>query len=181
VSLSVGSGVGYTTGTGEVNADTPVSGTVSGALIGHIAPEVGYWMSPGFLVSLQGRFQLVSGPTEVTDAGRTYSPVPAALAVLAKASWFTGSGDFRPFISAGVGGGQIRHVVTFSNLNDCGAMRNQKCVDSVAAGPLLGQVGGGLVYRLTSSLGLVLSSNVQVAAPNFTLNLDVNAGVGFAF
>ena len=181
VSLLVGSGVGYTSGNGEVNADTPVAGTVSGALIGHIAPEVGYWLAPGFMVSLQGRFQLVSGPTEYAEAGRTYSPVPAALAVLAKASWFMGSGDFRPFVSAGVGGGQIRHVVTFSNLNDCGATRNQTCVDSVAAGPLLGQVGGGFVYRLTPTLGLVLSSNAQVAAPNFTLNLDVNAGVGFSF
>src|SRR4029077_11593830 len=84
VSLLVGSGVGYTSGTGEVNADTPVAGTVSGALIGHIAPEVGYWMAPGFLVSSQGRFQLVTGPTEIADAGHTYSPVPAALAVLAK-------------------------------------------------------------------------------------------------
>ena len=148
VSLLVGSGVGYTSGNGEVNADTPVAGTVSGALIGHIAPEVGYWLAPGFMVSLQGRFQLVSGPTEYAESGRTYSPVPAALAVLAKASWFMGSGDFRPFVSAGVGGGQIRHVVTFSNLNDCGATRNQTCVDSVAAGPLLGQVGGGFVYRL---------------------------------
>jgi hypothetical protein len=181
VSLLVGSGVGYTSGNGEVNADTPVAGTVSGALLGHIAPEVGYWLAPGFMVSLQGRFQLVSGPTEYAQSGRTYSPVPAALAVLAKASWFMGSGDFRPFVSAGVGGGQIRHVVTFSNLNDCGASRNQTCVDSVAAGPLLGQVGGGFVYRLTPALGLVLSSNAQVAAPNFTLNLDVNAGVGVSF
>ena len=181
VSLLVGSGVGYTSGNGEVNADTPVAGTVSGALIGHIAPEVGYWLAPGFMVSLQGRFQLVSGPTAYAESGRTYSPVPAALAVLAKASWFMGSGDFRPFVSAGVGGGQIRHVVTFSNLNDCGAARNQTCVDSVAAGPLLGQVGGGVVYRLTPSFGLVLSSNAQVAAPNFTLNLDVNAGVGVSF
>jgi len=30
-------------------------------------------------------------------------------------------------------------------------------------------------------LGLVLSSNAQVAAPKFTLNLDVNAGVGLSF
>jgi len=146
VSLLVGSGIGYTSGTGEVNADTPVAGTVSGALIGHIAPEFGYWLAPGFLVSLQGRFQLVTGPTEIAEAGRTYSPIPAALALLAKASWFGAPGDFRPFVSAGVGGGQIRHVVTFSNLRDCGPMRNQTCVDSVVAGPLLAQVGGGFVY-----------------------------------
>ena len=38
-----------------------------------------------------------------------------------------------------------------------------------------------IFYKLGDSLGLVLSSNVQVAAPKFTLNLDINAGVGFAF
>ena len=103
----MGSGVGYTSGTGEVNADTPVAGTVSGALIGHIAPEVGYWLSPGFLVSLQGRFQLVSGPTEIAGTGRTYSPVPAALALLAKASWFAAVGRLSPFISVGAGAGRF--------------------------------------------------------------------------
>ena len=48
-------------------------------------------------------------------------------------------------------------------------------------GPILAQLGGGFIYRLNPSFGLVLSSNAQVAAPNFTLNVDVNAGVGFSF
>jgi hypothetical protein len=179
--LQLGTGFGYTSGTGEVNADTPVAGTVSGAMLGHIAPELGYWVAPGFLVSLQGRFQLITGTTEIVAPGRTHSPVPAALAVLAKASWFMGTGNLRPFVSGGLGAGQIRHVVTFSNLTDCGPAGNQTCVDSVAAGPVLVQAGGGIVYKLNPSLGLVFSSNAQVAAPNFTLNLDVNAGVGFSF
>ena len=84
-------------------------------------------------------------------------------------------------MSGGLGGGQIRHVVTFANLTDCGPAGNQKCVDSVVAGPLLAQVGGGVFYKLGDSLALVLSTNAQVAAPKFTLNLDLNAGVGFAF
>jgi hypothetical protein len=42
-------------------------------------------------------------------------------------------------------------------------------------------VGGGIFYKLSDSLALVLSSNAQVAAPKFTMNLDFNAGVGFAF
>src|SRR5262249_19192003 len=169
-------------GKGEVNADVPVSGTASGALLGHVAPEVGYFLRPDVMLSLQGRFQLVTGPTELDKNGKTYSPVPAALAVVAKATWFTAtSGDWRPFLSGGLGGGQIRHVVTFGNLTDCGSGGNQKCVDSVVAGPLLAEVGGGVFYKLTESLALVLSSNAQVAAPKFTLNLDINGGVGFAF
>ena len=46
VGMLVGSGIGYTSGNGEVNADVPVSGTASGALLGHVAPEFGYWWHP---------------------------------------------------------------------------------------------------------------------------------------
>ena len=179
VGLQVGSGYGYTSGTGEVNADTPVAGTGSGALFGHIAPEIGYWWKSDVMLSLQGRIQLVTGTTALTIDGKTYEPVPAAIAVFAKATWFTAtSGSLRPFLAGGLGGGQIRHVVTISGLPGCPA---EKCVDTVVAGPLLAQVGGGIFYKLTDSVGLVLSSNVQVAAPKFTLNLDINAGVGFGF
>jgi hypothetical protein len=102
--------------------------------------------------------------------------------VFAKASWFAAAnGSWRPFLSGGIGGGQIRHVVTFGNLTDCGASGNQKCVDSVVAGPLLAEIGAGVFYKLTTSLALVLSSNVEAAAPKFTLNVDINGGVGFAF
>jgi len=182
VGLLVGSGIGYTSGKGEVNADVPVSGTASGALLGHFAPEVGYWLKPDVMVSLQGRFQWVTGTTELMKNGKSYDPVPAALAVFAKASWFANpSGSWRPFVSGGVGGGQIRHVVTFGNLNDCGPSGQQKCVDSVVAGPLLAEVGGGVFYKLGTTTALVLSSNAEVAAPKFTLNLDINAGVGFVF
>jgi hypothetical protein len=182
VSLLVGSGFGYVSGNGEVNADTPVSGTFSGALLGHIAPEVGYWWKSDVMLSLQGRFQLVTGTTGYSQDGRQHDPVPAALAVFAKATWLTStSGSLRPFLSGGLGGGQIRHVVTFGNLNDCGSNGTQTCKDSVVAGPLLAEVGGGIFYKLSDSVDLVLSSNAQVAAPKFTLNVDFNAGVGFVF
>jgi len=184
VSLLAGTGFGYTSGNGEVNADTPVSGTFSGALLGHVAPEVGYVLRPDLMLSLQGRFQLVSGTTPYTADGRSHDPVPAALAVFAKATWLmTTSSNLRPFLSGAIGGGQIRHVVTFANLTDCGPVgsQNQQCKDSVVAGPLLAQVGGGFSYKLGDSLALVLALNSQVAAPKFTLNFDFNAGVGFAF
>jgi hypothetical protein len=184
VSLLVGSGFGYTSGTGEVNASENVPGTVSGALLGHVAPEVGYWMRPDLMLSVQGRFQIVTGTKENTlDGTNDHQPVPAALALFAKASLFFGEKNFRPFLSGAVGGGQIRHVVTFANHNDCGpiGMQNQPCKDSVVAGPVLAQVGGGLFYKLGDRVGLILSLNSQVAAPKFTLNFDVNAGLGFAF
>ena len=182
VSVLVGSGVGYATGTGETNANLPVSGSFASTSLGHVSPEVGYWVAPDLLISAQGRIQVVTGPTEVVDsAGHVYPPADVALALFLKASLFFGSESFRPFISGGLGGGQIRHVVTFGAYHDCGATRSQTCVDSVVAGPALAEVGGGFVYKLTSTFGIEASSNVQIAEPKFTFNVDLNAGVAFNF
>jgi hypothetical protein len=182
-SVLVGSGIGYATGTGETNINLPVSGSFASTSLGHVAPEVGYWVAPDLLISAQGRIQVVSGPTEVVDPmnGRIYPPADLALALFLKASLFFGSDAFRPFISGGLGGGQIRHVVTFGAYHDCGATRNQTCVDSVVAGPALAEVGGGFLYKLNSTLALEASSNLQIAEPKFTFNVDFNAGVAFNF
>jgi hypothetical protein len=183
VDVLLGSGVGYASGTGETNANLPVSGAFAATSLGHVAPEVGYWILPDLLLSVQGRAQVVSGPTELIDPtnGRVHQPAGWAFALFAKASMFFGSGDFRPFISGGLGGGQIRHVVTFGAYTDCGATRNQTCVDSVVAGPALAEAGGGLVYKLTPTFGLEASTNLQVAEPKFTFNIDLNAGVAVSF
>jgi hypothetical protein len=182
VGLLVGSGVGYATGTGETNANLPVSGSFASTSLGHLAPEVGYWVAPDLLVSAQGRIQWVTGPTELIDTtGRVYPPAEVALALFLKASLFFGSDSFRPFLSGGLGGGQIRHVVTFGAFHDCGATRSQTCVDSVVAGPALAEVGAGFLYKLTSTFALEASSNVQIAEPKFTFNVDLNAGVAFNF
>ncbi len=49
------------------------------------------------------------------------------------------------------------------------------------AGPALAEVGGGLLYKLSSSFGIEASSNIQLAEPKFTFNVDLNAGVAFNF
>jgi hypothetical protein len=179
--LLVGSGIGYASGDGELNADTAVSGRVSAALLGHVAPELGYWLRRDLLLSAQARIQIVTGPTEIDANGRTYRPELFALALFAKLSWLFGAGHLHPFLSGGAGGGQIRHVVTLAALHDCGAARDQTCVDTVVAGPLLAELGGGLMYSLGSGVALVASTNVQAAGPRLSFNVDVNAGVGFSF
>jgi hypothetical protein len=181
-SVLVGSGVGYATGTGETNANLPVPGSFASTSLGHVSPELGYWLTSDLLISAQGRIQLVTGPTELVDStGRVYPPAEVALALFLKASLFFGSESFRPFISGGLGGGQIRHVVTFGGYHDCGATRTQTCVDSVVAGPALAEVGGGFLYKLSSTFGFEASTNLQIAEPKFTFNVDLNAGVAFSF
>lgn len=180
-SLLAGGGFGTVSGHGELNADTPVSGAVAGALLGQLSPEVGSWATPHLMLSGQARIQVVTGPTEIDAGGRVYSPERWALALFAKASWFFGDGAFRPFVSGGLGGGQIRHVVTFDALKDCGPSRNQTCVDSVVAGPALAQAGGGLLVKVAGELAIVAGANLQLAAPRFTANVDLNAGLALAF
>jgi hypothetical protein len=182
-SLEIGSGAGYASGSTELNLNGSVPGTLSGALIGQIVPEVGYWVGPDLMISGQGRIQIVRGPTEYVDpsTGHAYNDVGWAFALFAKATWLFGTDAFRPFVSAGLGGGQIRHVVTYSRLADCGPSRNQTCVDTVAAGPALAEGGAGFFYKLNPGLSLMLSSNVELAAPKFTINVDLDAGLAFNF
>ena len=94
-SVLVGSGVGYATGTGETNANLPVSGSFASTSLGHVSPELGYWVAPDLLISAQGRIQVVTGPTELVDStGRVYPPADVALALFVKASLFFGSETF---------------------------------------------------------------------------------------
>jgi len=99
--------------------------------------------------------------------------------VFAEGTWSPAMGRLRPYVSAAVGAGKIRHVVTLSQLKDCGPMRNEVCVDTVGAGPFLAGVGGGLMYDLGERLALVAAINTQIGAPTFTFNIDLNAGVAF--
>jgi hypothetical protein len=149
--------------------------------MGQLSPELGYWVSPNLMLSAQGRVQMVTGPTEIDANGRVYSPASWAFALFAKATWFFGSAGLRPFVSGGLGGGQIRHVVTFAALKDCGPSRNQTCVDTVVAGPALAELGGGVLFRIAGGFGILAGTNLQLAAPELTANFDINAGVAVAF
>jgi hypothetical protein len=179
VGAMVGAGVGWAGGNGDVNADAPVSSGFAAAKLGHLNLEAGYWATPTLMVSLQARLQKVSGPTEVQANGRTYEPASGATAFFAALTWSPSRAKLRPYLSAAVGGGRIRHVVTLSNLHDCGPARNETCVDTVGAGPFLAGVGGGVSYDLGDRLALIAGVGTQVGAPTFTFNIDFNAGVAF--
>src|SRR5262249_23923203 len=151
--------------------------------LGQIVPEVGYFLDKNFLLSLQLRFQFVSGatdfPTMTGECGTDHlcSPSTYALAGLARATFFLAEGSFRPYVLGTAGGGQIRHLATFGSITNCGAGGSQTCVDTVAAGPIFVGAGGGMLYGLTSSFALTLGTNLLLGFPTFTFHVDVNAGV----
>jgi hypothetical protein len=181
--IMIGSGAGYATGNGDLDRRTSYSsGGIALAQAVHIAPEFGYWLRPDIMLSLQMRYQYITGPTEIKDAaGQVFHPANFALAFFAKATWMLGHGTFHPLLSLALGGGQIRHVVKHPTLKDCGLDMNSSCIDTIAAGPVLAGAGAGIMYTLTPHVALLAVANTQIGAPNFTFNLDGNIGAAYLF
>jgi hypothetical protein len=181
----VGTGAGWATGNGDTNADVRI--TPAGfamAQMFQFAPEVGYWLRPDLMMSVQGRFQYISGTTDLyhpMGSMKIFHTANYAAAVFAKGTMRFGTGKFHPFASFAVGGGQIRHVVTLKQINNCGSTMRETCVDTIAAGPIMLGPGGGFSYDFTDHLALVLQANTQLAFPNFTFNVDGNLGLAVMF
>ena len=106
-------------------------------------PEVGYYLSPDLLLSVQLRLQIISGATSTTrrHAGcgpdNVCSPGTYAFAGFARASYFFGEGDLRTYIAGNSGLGTIRHLATFESQPKCGANMKTTCIDTVAVGARL--------------------------------------------
>jgi hypothetical protein len=183
--VRIGSGLGWTSGTGEVNSVHRVSPAgFAPAQLGHVAPELGYFVRPGLLLSLQGRIQLVTGVTsDPACASGCSSPPTTALAAFAKVTWLFGEGEkLRPYFSLAAGGGTIRHVTDFPSFPaECGAAKNATCVESVRAGAVLLGPGAGIDYALSPRFGLLAGVDSQVGFPKFTFNLDLDLGVALRF
>jgi hypothetical protein len=191
--LLAGTGLGWTTGMGEVRQVQVTPSGLAWASLGHLAPELGYYVTPHLLVGVQGRIQLVSGAQEfrpsegptpgVCGGDGVCSPARAAFAGLGKASWFfrDPKSAFRPYLSASLGGGQIRHVAQAGNKADCGSTQSAKCFDTVAGGPFLFGAGVGFSYALSQSLAAMFAVEGLGAMPDFTAQADVNLGVSFRF
>jgi hypothetical protein len=183
VGLLGGTGFGWATGVGDTNHDVMINPAgVAAASLFQIAPEVGYWLSSSLMISLQLRYQHITGTTDVFVNGKDYHTANYAFAAFAKATWkFWDEGKLHPFFSLAAGGGQIRHVVTFNKLTNCGKSMNETCVDTIAAGPIMLGPGGGIFYDLTDSFSLIAEADSVIAFPNFTFNVDINVGVSYGF
>jgi tetratricopeptide repeat protein len=186
VGLGIGSGFGWTTGTGEINTQDKVSPAgFAAARLGQFTPEVGYFVSPRLLLSVQLRLQLVTGATPFysTTCGASGLCAPSNLAVagFGRAAWLFGADDWHPFVGGVAGAGVIRHVTSFPSVVTCGANKMSTCVDTVESGPVF--IGGtaGVLYNLASSFALKAETNVLAGFGKFTLNIDIDLGIALEF
>jgi len=199
-----GIGYGFTTGSGEINNTKKVSAGIAPASAAQIAPEIGYFVTPDFRLSLQFRYQIVSGTTplnldkyltpqyqamykdDIEKCGTDHlcsTRTKSAIAVLARGTWFFGAGLFRPYFSLALGGGQIRHLVKFKNSLPpvCGVNGDQTCVDTVVSGPVFAGPGAGVLFAILPSVGILVDLTTVLGFPNFTYNFDLNGGVAVRF
>jgi hypothetical protein len=187
VGLMLGTGFGWATGTGDTNHDVSISPAgIAPATLLHIAPEFGYWLTSSLMLSVQLRYQIITGTVDPYFNGMDYKTAKYAFAAFAKATWKLGDdeGSLHPFFSLMAGGGYIRHVVTLHPMRaptGCGPMMNQTCVDTIQGGPILVGPGGGIFYDLTDSLSLVGQANAVLGFWDFTFNLDINVGIAYGF
>jgi hypothetical protein len=186
LSVGFGSGFGWTTGNGEVNGMDKIkpAGFAPAKLV-HIAPEIGYFIQPHLLLSLQGRFQIITGPTpyySTTECtGGECAPASYAIAGFGRARWLFGEDSLHPFVGGLAGLGTIRHVTSFPATADCGLNGKTTCVDTIKSGPVF--VGGtaGFMLDVTSLFSFVAETNIVAGFTSFTFNFDLNLGVAVQF
>ena len=181
VALLAGTGAGWAKGDGDTNADTMYGSSVARARLGQLVPEIGYWLNPTLMISVQGRFQIVTGTTDVYADGRIYHTANYAAAGFLKATWLAApAARAHPFFSLAGGVGEIRHVVTFP-LETCGPTGKQACVDTIATGPVALGPGVGLFVDLGPHLVGVLELDSQLTLPAYSINVDGNFGLAARF
>lgn len=184
--LGLGSGDGWTSGKGEVNGKDQVNPTgFAWARLGQLVPEVGYFVNPNLIVSLQFRLQLVTGATQYVSAtecsGGVCNPASYAASGFARAVWLFDAGDLHPFAGGMLGAGTIRHITEFKSEPHCGADMHTTCVDTVASGPVFVGGTGGILYNLTPAFALKAEANALLGFTKFTFNIDLNVGVAVEY
>ena len=188
IALAAGTGLGVASGSGELdpNVHKLDSAGFAMAQLAHVAPEVGFFVTPDLLISAQLRLQYVNGLNGKMGMGcgpdNFCTPGNGALAGFAKVTYLLGTSPFRMTVGGQIGGGNIRHAVVFPD-NTCKASATstttQSCVDTLPGGPFLVGPTFGSIYEIGSSFDFIVAVNSALGVPNFTFNLDINAGVGF--
>lgn len=183
VSLALGTGGGYVTGTTEV-AGSDVGCCFAPALL-HFLPEIGYYFSRQMSLSAAFRMGFALGANVMGHA----TAAPAGLLRLRYAFDESGSG-FQA--SGSIGGGIIRHVVKVEEAP------SGMDADTTASGPFLIGAGLGYLKPISGSMNFVGEVNALAAAPvgvkelgtcpgegcvkpHFGLQFDINLGVLLAF
>jgi hypothetical protein len=177
IGLGLGSGIGYAGNRSYEVYHSQISPKEEAPLgyawakLGQATPEVGYFMTPSLSLSLQGRFQYISQPASNAIA-------PASISFLARLLYFSNGEIARFYVGPVLGGGYEGFRLVVPNLTT----KNGKTVtDTVAGGPIVAGVGGGISVSLSDFWSWIIDLNGLAGFPNFAMVLDFSTGLRVRF
>ena len=171
IGIGVGSGYGYARGNGlETRPDLQkyYAPGLGWAGLGHLAPEIGYQVTPDFAISIEGRNQWI--PQTGKYAKFTAS---GAQSVLGRLLFYTKQQRLRLFGSLMGGGGEGFRFVLYPDNN------RPDYKDTVRGGPYLAGLGGGIYYEISSGVSFVTEINALAGFPIFSVVGDLNLALQF--
>jgi hypothetical protein len=191
IGIGGGSGFGYAKGKGleAVNRSPDpdfhsLSGIFQpgGAWAGffHLAPELGFMLTPNVALSLEGRFQYIPQDPKYSKFAAT-----GAISGLVKLTRYTHQAQLRFFGSLIAGGGEgFRFIVKpgsgITDPNDP-LYSVRDFTDTVHAGPAIAGAGGGLYFEATKRAAIVAEVHALAGFPDFGFVVDGNVALQINF
>ena len=193
--LGIGSGVGWTTGKGEVNATSNVVNPAGFAMsrLLHFAPEVGYYRQPGPaavgaapLPAHHRRHRLPLGYEQPARRLRRRRRLPGGqvrVRRLRAGELLLRRGRSRARMSPARRGSERSGTSPRSSrTRSAAATRQTTCVDTVPSGPVFVGGGAGIMYNLQPCVRADASEpTLLLGFTKFTFHVDLNAGVAFEY
>jgi hypothetical protein len=171
IGLGVGTGYGYAKGDGlETRPDLQYAykAGLGWAGIGHLAPEIGFQLTPDFALSVQGRNQWIPQSSKFSKFTAT-----GAQSVMLRALFYTKQSRLRFYGSLMAGGGEGFRFVLYPDTD------RPDYKDTVRGGPYLAGLGGGLYYEMSPGVSFVTELNALAGFPIFSAVADVNLALQF--
>lgn len=136
----------------------------------HLTPEIGYFLSPNWSLSLQGRLQMMQQWSPKTAKG--------AIAFLGRLLYFTSGETLRFYGGAVLGGGEgFRLVVSDVRTKD---YHLDKVSTTVRGGPVVAGATAGLAVHLSDRWSWILETNALIGFPDVSMIADFNTGIRFS-
>ena len=187
--LGFGSGVGWASGKGEVNAMDVVdpAGFAMSKLV-HFTPEFGYYLSPEFMLSVQFRLQLISGGNAYYsiehDGVRRRRLLAGHLRVrrLRPRELLLRRRRLSHLCRGHGGAGHDPPLATFESQKNCGKDAHTRSASTPSRRGRYSSAGArGIMYNLSPAFAVTFGTNALVGFTRFTFHVDLNAGVAFEF
>jgi hypothetical protein len=144
----------------------------------HLAPEVGYQITPNVAISVEGRFQYIPQPAQYSHFAAN-----GAISGLLKVMRYSQQARIRFFGTAIAGGGEgfrfTVHPVDPTIHQELSGV--QDFTDTVRGGPIIAGAGVGMYYEASKRASIVVEAHGLAGFPIFSFVVDANLALQINF